>query len=131
MANSGSIWGGKLLVRRCPEFRSLAYEDQCLIHWCKIYPSLDVISEKLTAWLTSMILLPTPLSFLTFFLLFGAFELVAFWQCIFFFLQNWTYLFLLLYLPGVQIKLMNSFIFYLKLDQLSRLNSLTGFYSLI
>ena len=46
MANSGSIWGGQLLVRRCPEFRFLAYEDQCLIHWRKIYPSLDVISEK-------------------------------------------------------------------------------------
>ena len=48
-----------------------------------------------------------------------------------FLFAKWTYLFLLLYLPGVQIKLMNSFITLPMLDQLSRLSSLTGFHSLI
>ena len=44
-----------------------------------------------------------------------------------FLFAKWTYLFLLLYLLGVQIKLMNSFITLPMLDRLSRLSSLTGF----
>ena len=131
MANSGSIWGGQLLVRRCPEFRSLAYEDQCHYPLAQNLPFFWCYFWKVTAWLTSMILLPTPLSFLTFFLLFGAFELAAFWQCIFFFLQNEPIYFYSYICREFRLSWWTPSFLYLKLDRLSRLSSLTGFHSLI
>ena len=128
MTNSGSIWGGQLLFRRCPEFQisvlwrlvPLSIGANLFLPWCYFW--------KLTAWLASTIFLPTPLYFLTFFLLFGAFGLATIWHNIF---EKWHYLILHLYPLGVHIKLMNSFVSLFMLDRLSTLSCLTRFYSLI
>ena len=69
-------------------FRSVAYEDQCLTHWRKLSLFFVATSER-----DSMISIDDISTYPTIFpnifsSFFGAFELAAFWQCIFLFLQN-------------------------------------------
>ena len=93
-------------VRNC---RSQAHEDQCLIHWRKFLPFL-MLFLKIDSMITIKVISTYPATFCSIFSSLGAFGLATIWHDIFFFWKNKNYLMLHLYLPGVQIKLMNSFV---------------------
>ena len=124
LGEGSSFSGG---VHNC---RSLAYEDQYLTHWRKFHSSLMLLLKR-----DSMISIHDISTYPTIFpnifsSLWHIWTSSLLTMHIFLF-AKWTYLNLHLYLSGIQIKLMNSFITLPMLDQLSRLSSLTGFHSLI
>ena len=133
MTNSGSIWGGKLLFGRCPELQISGLWRLVPHPLAHISLFLDDFPENDYFWQTDSMISINLISTYPANLpnIFSSLGCTWTRKPLTWYFWKWKhYLFLQLYLSGVYIKLMNSFVSLPILDQLSRLSCLTGFHSL-